>query len=145
MLRIIPYLLVMSLTSLGTVVSIQENPFPDPDSFAESDRKIVLEAIHRNVSLTFSAISKHHGASEHSNPLMTIHVRNFPNASPANGTNQSTMKPGDAPSLLFYYLFEDWATNYSLVVRAEGSYGAALNRLVSLPFRAAEQTHNADG
>ena len=131
MLRIIPYLLVMSLTSLGTVVSIQENPFPYPDSFAESDRKIALEAIRRNVSLIFSAISKHHGASENSNPLMTTHVRNFPNASPPNVSQQSTVKPSDAPSLLFYYIFEDWATNYSLVARGEGSYGDTLNRLVS--------------
>ncbi|MCJ1468059.1 hypothetical protein MMC07_006685 [Pseudocyphellaria aurata] len=37
----------------------------------------------------------------------------------------------DSPSLLFYYLFDDWSTTYSLVARKEHQYGVQLEHLVS--------------
>ena len=37
----------------------------------------------------------------------------------------------DAPSLLFFYIFDDWYTSYSLVARKEHQYGKQLGRLVS--------------
>jgi len=40
---------------------------------------------------------------------------------------------GDASSLLFYYLFDDWYTSYSLVARKEHQYGAQLEHLVRSP------------
>jgi hypothetical protein len=36
----------------------------------------------------------------------------------------------DGPSLLFYYLFDDWYTSYSLVARREHQYSAQLENLV---------------
>ncbi|KAL8741664.1 MAG: hypothetical protein Q9190_005753 [Brigantiaea leucoxantha] len=35
----------------------------------------------------------------------------------------------NAPSLLFYYLFDDWFTSYSLVARKEQQYGVQLEKL----------------
>jgi hypothetical protein len=37
---------------------------------------------------------------------------------------------GEASSLLFYYLFDDWYTSYSLVARKEHQYSAKLEDLV---------------
>lgn len=36
-------------------------------------------------------------------------------------------------SLLFYYLFDDWHTTYSLVARREHRYGEQLEELVRTP------------
>lgn len=47
---------------------------------------------------------------------------------------ETAHRPSDAPGLLFYYLFEDWFTTYSLVTRREHGYGAELDRLVSVVF-----------
>lgn len=37
----------------------------------------------------------------------------------------------DSVGLLFYYLFDDWQTTYSLLAKGQGTYGARLNSLVS--------------
>lgn len=55
---------------------------------------------------------------------MTTHVRNQ-----SSESGRATVNPGEAPSLLFYYLFDDWVTNYSLVIRKEPSYRTALESL----------------
>ena len=36
----------------------------------------------------------------------------------------------EVPSLLFYYLFDDWYASYSLVSRSEHQYGKQLEQLV---------------
>ncbi|EEH37147.2 hypothetical protein PAAG_07703 [Paracoccidioides lutzii Pb01] len=108
----------------GTVISIHENPFPRPSEMPQKQRQKALEVIRRNTNLVFSGISSQHIASEHSNPLMTTYVRNFPNE-----TGTAAVKPGEGPSLLFYYLFDNWPANYNLVVGREHSYNAALDSL----------------
>lgn len=47
-----------------------------------------------------------------------------------NSDEETAHRPTDAPGLLFYYLFEDWFTTYSLVTRREHGYAAELDRLV---------------
>lgn len=42
----------------------------------------------------------------------------------------SVISSSDAPSLLFYYLFDDWYTSYSLVAKQEHQYGKQLDILV---------------
>ncbi len=42
----------------------------------------------------------------------------------------SSLTSSDAPSLLFYYLFDDWFTSYSLVAKQEHQYGKQLGLLV---------------
>ncbi|KAK2777054.1 hypothetical protein FQN52_003237 [Onygenales sp. PD_12] len=108
----------------GTVISIHENPFPPSTELAADKRQKALKVIRQNTTLVFSGISSLHIRSEHNNPLMTTYVRNFPNE-----TGTTAVKPGDGPGLLFYYLFDNWTANYSLVIRREHSYSAALERL----------------
>ena len=47
------------------------------------------------------------------------------------GDNGEYARPTDIPSLLFYYIFDDWAMSYSLVARREHRYSAELENLVS--------------
>jgi hypothetical protein len=47
-----------------------------------------------------------------------------------NSDEETAHRPTDAPGLLFYYLFEDWFTTYSLVTRREHGYASELDRLV---------------
>ncbi|PGH33540.1 hypothetical protein GX50_03612 [[Emmonsia] crescens] len=108
----------------GTVITIHENPFPGPTSLTLGQRQKSVEVIRRNTNLVFSGISSQHIASEHSNPLITTYVRNFPNE-----TGTAAIKPGEGPSLLFYYLFDNWHANYNLVIGREHSYNAALDKL----------------
>ncbi|KAG5299318.1 ADP-ribosylation factor [Histoplasma capsulatum G186AR] len=108
----------------GTVISIHENPFPSPTSLNPAQRQQAVEVIRRNTNLVFSAISSQHIASENSNALITTYVRNFPNE-----TGTAAIKTGEGPSLLFYYLFDNWPANYSLVIGREHSYSAALDQL----------------
>jgi hypothetical protein len=44
---------------------------------------------------------------------------------------ETAHRPTDTPGLLFYYLFEDWGTTFSLISRSEEGYSAELDRLVS--------------
>lgn len=45
---------------------------------------------------------------------------------------ESAHRPSDTPGLLFYYIFDDWYSSYSVVFRKEHQYGEALDQLVSL-------------
>jgi hypothetical protein len=110
------------------VISIQENPFPQtqPVYPALASQKLALEVIRRNVYLNFSGISKQHDAASDSNPLTTMHVRQFTDTT-EGGTS---LRPGDGPSLLFYYLFDDWVTTYNFVARKEQPYGPRLDVVV---------------
>ena len=45
------------------------------------------------------------------------------------GENVGSASSAEAPSLLFYCLFDDWFTTYSLVARREHQYAAELNRI----------------
>ena len=61
------------------------------------------------------------------NPIMTLTLRRDfdPGAiEPLSSTESS--------NLLFYYLFDDWYTSYSLVARKEHQYGAKLEELVRM-------------
>lgn len=106
---------------LDTVISIQENPFPHPEKFDTRDRLNSIKVIRRNVNLVFSGLSVLNGVGK--NPLMTTQIRNF--------LETTSVKPGESPSLLFYYLFDDWISSYSLVIKKEHSYSTALEKLVS--------------
>ncbi|EGC43406.1 conserved hypothetical protein [Histoplasma capsulatum var. duboisii H88] len=119
-----PLLVKLTLHNAGTVISIHENPFPSPTSLNPAQRQQAVEVIRRNTNLVFSAISSQHIASENSNALITTYVRNFPNE-----TGTAAIKTGEGPSLLFYYLFDNWPANYSLVIGREHSYSAALDQL----------------
>lgn len=111
---------------LGTIVSIQENPFPGPYVPNPEERRAVLSTIRRNVGFIFSGVSKQHSIVSANDSLVTIRVRHFSNSQP----DDSSISQEDGSSLLFYYIFDDWVTSYRLVARREHKYGAYLDDLV---------------
>lgn len=115
------------LTLLGTVVSIQENPYPRPSGpLPEKEVKSVLGIVRRNTRFIFSGVSKQHFASSESDSLVTIRVRNFR----GGGPDQASIKQEDSSSLLFYYIFDDWVSSYGLIAKREHKYGVSLDQLV---------------
>lgn len=65
------------------------------------------------------------------NPLLVLHLRRSIELA-SEGLSDSTedFVVENGPSLLLYYLFDDWYSSYSLVARREHHYGAELNDLV---------------
>lgn len=113
----------------GTVVSIQENPYPRiSEPRPESEVKSVLGVVRRNVQLIFSGASKQHSASSESDSLVTIRVR----ASNGSHSDHVSIHQDDGPGLLFYYIFDDWVTSYALIAKREHKYGVLLDRLVRI-------------
>ncbi|KAL1954246.1 hypothetical protein VTO42DRAFT_1479 [Malbranchea cinnamomea] len=104
-----------------TVILIQENPFPHPEKFDIKDRQRTLGAIRHHTTRVFSELSKLQSEARNANPLVTTQVRSFP--------NQSSVQPEESSNLLFYCLFDDWVSSYSLVIRKEHSYSTALEEL----------------
>ncbi|PYI19394.1 hypothetical protein BO86DRAFT_328078 [Aspergillus japonicus CBS 114.51] len=109
----------------GTVINMQENPFPGLSGPSEKEIKAVLGVVRRNLQLIFSGVSKHHPTSSESESLVTIRVRPSSEAGP----EQTSIRQEDGPSLLFYYIFDDWVSSYALVAKREHKYGVALDRL----------------
>lgn len=121
----VPLYFLLSL--LGNVVSIQENPYPRPSGpLPEKEVRSVLGIVRRNTRFIFSGVSKQHFASSESDSLVTIRVRNFH----GGGPDQASIKQEDSPSLLFYYIFDDWVSSYGLIAKREHKYGVSLDRLV---------------
>ncbi|KAJ9389459.1 hypothetical protein DTO063F5_1952 [Paecilomyces variotii] len=109
----------------GTVVSIQENPFPGTYIPSPEEISIVLSTIRRNFGFIFSGVSKQHSIASANDSLVTIRIRHFSNSQPDDGN----ISQEDGSSLLFYYIFDDWVTSYRLVARREHKYGAYLDDL----------------
>lgn len=112
---------------IGTVISIQENPFARrEDGVPIDEAKPVLDIVRRNMRFIFAGVSRHHFAMSESESLITIRVRHFSDL----GQDQANIKQEDGPSLLFYYLFDDWVSSYGLIAKREHKYGVALEKLV---------------
>ncbi|KAI9764008.1 MAG: hypothetical protein M1840_008956 [Geoglossum simile] len=101
-----------SLDILGTVISLHEDPFPCQTTWLQDDSRKELSAIRRNIRNVFRNLSKSDKAGVTENAISTLSIRQ--DVGPAADVDSSS--PGDdAPSLLFFYLFDDWYTTYSLV------------------------------
>ncbi|KAB8231533.1 uncharacterized protein BDW43DRAFT_140064 [Aspergillus alliaceus] len=109
----------------GTVISMQENPYPGLSAPSERELKAVLGIVRRNVQFIFSGVPKRHSAQSESDSLVTIRVR----PSQGGGPDQASIKQEDGPSLLFYYIFDDWVSSYALVAKREHQYGVLLDQL----------------
>ncbi|KAL4976317.1 hypothetical protein BDW66DRAFT_135164 [Aspergillus desertorum] len=109
----------------GTVLSIQENPYPDLTAFSERELKAVTAASRRNIQLIFRGVSRQHSATSENDSLVTIRVRPFHDP----GSDTASIQQDDGPSLLFYYIFDDWVSSYSLVAKREHGYSVDLDRL----------------
>jgi hypothetical protein len=110
----------------GTVLSVQENPYPGTAASSEAELKAVTAVSRRNIQLIFAGVSKEHSATSESDSLVTIRVRSFNDSGP----EFASIKQEDGPSLLFFYIFDDWVSSYALVARREHKYGVALDNLV---------------
>ena len=90
--------------------------------------KPVLSVVRRNVHFIFSGVSKQQTGSPDHDTLVTIRVRDFSYP----GSDQGSIKQEDGPSLLLYYLFDDWVLSYGLIARRGHKYGVWLDQLVGV-------------
>ena len=107
---------------------MQENPFPQQHGGLEANQLAILGIVRRNIDNIFAGVSRLHQSKTETDSLITIRVRHFNDVGP----DQSNIKQDDGPSLLFYYIFDDWMSSFALVARREHQYGVALEDLVSL-------------
>ena len=91
--------------------------------------EVVTAVARRNVQLIFAGVSKQHSARSENDSLVTIRVRPFNHS----GADIGSIKQDDGPSLLFFYIFDDWVSSYALVSKPEHGYGDALDKLVTIP------------
>lgn len=85
----------------------------------------LLSVIRRNLLNVFKQLSKVNDDHRKHNPINTLDIR------PSLLSNQSSnITIADSPSLLFYYLFDDWYTSYALVAKSEHQYAMELEKLV---------------
>jgi hypothetical protein len=112
---------------LETVISIAEDPFPFSNGNLRAYELKMVVAVRRNLVNVFKQLSKAQCSSRESS------VNTLPIRKRVGDTEEETAhRPTDSPGLLFYYLFEDWYTTYSLVTRREHQYAAELDKLVGL-------------
>ncbi|KAJ5793789.1 hypothetical protein N7457_000388 [Penicillium paradoxum] len=110
----------------GTIISIQENPFARrKDGVPIVEAKPVLDIVRRNIQFIFAGVSKQHFVMTESESLISIRVRHFSDL----GADHANIKQEDGPSLLFYYIFDDWMSSYGLIAKREHKYGVALEKL----------------
>lgn len=107
-----------------TVISIAEDPFPFSNGNLRAYELKMLVAVRRNLVNVFKQLSKAQCSSRETS------VNTLPIRKRVGDTEEETAhRPTDSPGLLFYYLFEDWYTTYSLVTRREHQYAAELDKL----------------
>ena len=109
----------------GTVISVTEDPYPSHNDGYLSSQKEMISIIRKNLVNAFKQLSKRCDFSK-MNPMKILPLRK----QQENAFDESIYEPEDAPSLLFYSLFDDWATAYRLITRREIQYGGVLNKLV---------------
>ena len=114
----------------GTVISINENPFPQANSL-DRQQQHELESIRHNLLNIFDQLSKATDQDHPLNPIMTVQVR----AGRKSSMAESHVRDEDSPSLLLYYLFDDWYTSYSLVAKSDHEYKRQLDSIVSVERR----------
>jgi hypothetical protein len=104
---------------------MQENPFPGPYTPTLEERDAVLKVVRRNVQSIFEGVSEQHEINPKES-LESVRVRRSINSK----IEQANIKPEDSPSLIMYYIFDDWVTHYRLIAKREHKYGAILEELV---------------
>lgn len=118
----------MLIIYLGTVISMHETPFPNHRQDLNLGQQKDLSIIRRNLLNVFKQLSKANDAERASNPIMTLAIR-----SGLQSDEEGKITSTDSPSLLFYYIFDDWVASYNLVARTEHQYRDQLEKLVSIP------------
>jgi len=107
-----------------TVVTVQEDTFSHADSPLSFHELKSMETVRRNAFNVFRQCSKVCIHSTESIPLPLRHR--------LGDSDEETMhRATDVPGLLFFYLFADEISTYSLIVRREHRYTVELNAIVS--------------
>ncbi|KAF2463191.1 uncharacterized protein BDR25DRAFT_307938 [Lindgomyces ingoldianus] len=119
-----------------TVISITEDPFPFSDGNLRAQELKTLYTVRRNLVSVFRQLTKSPTPLRESS-LVMLPIRHRI----GNSEEETAHRPTDSPGLLFYYLFEDWFTTYSLVARREHGYAAELDRLRREMLVKANLTH----
>jgi hypothetical protein len=109
-----------------TVISISEDPFPFSHGPLQAHELKWLYTVRRNLVSVFRQVTKA-PTPFGSNSLTMLPIRHRVGKS----EEETAHRPSDVPGLLFYYLFEDWFTTYSLITQRDHGYAAELDRLVS--------------
>ena len=93
----------------------------------QEKEKPLLNGTRRNLLNVFMQLSEVNDVHRRDNPINTLDIR------PGLRSNQSSnITIADSPSLLFYYLFDDWYASYALVAKSEHQYAMELEKLVRL-------------
>ncbi|KAK8193211.1 uncharacterized protein BKA78DRAFT_294601 [Phyllosticta capitalensis] len=119
-----------------TVISIQEDPYPYSNGMLDLADQRGLLSIRRNLLNVLRNLSKAHESS-HDPAIAMLPIRRRV----GDSEEETAHRPSDAPGLLFYVLFDDFFTTYSLVARREHKYAAALNELREAMMHKAELGH----
>ncbi|EON61382.1 hypothetical protein W97_00596 [Coniosporium apollinis CBS 100218] len=119
-----------------TVISIHEDPFPFKNGNLDRRDEETLVAVRRNLANVFRQLSKAYDESQ-DNPISLLPIRKRVGNSDEETAHRST----DMPGLLFYCLFDDWYTTFSLVARREHQYSAELNRVRTEMLQTAKLAH----
>jgi hypothetical protein len=119
-----------------TVISISEDPFPFSEGHLQAHDLRTLYTTRRNLVSVFRQLTKSPTPFRESSLIM-LPIRHRI----GNSEEETAHRTSDAPGLLFYYLFEDWFTTYSLVTRREHGYAAELDRLRREMLVKANLTH----
>jgi hypothetical protein len=124
------------LTEDKTVISISEDPFPFRETALKAHELKTLYTVRRNLVSVFRQLTKAPTPLRESSLIM-LPIRHRI----GNSEEETAHRTTDSPGLLFYYLFEDWFTTYSLVTRREHGYAAELDRLRREMLVKANLTH----
>ena len=112
---------------LATIIAIHENPYPDVRGPLDAEQKERIGVMRRNLLNVLRNLSGSKKAREKIPAVAVLPIR-----SGLQDIEGSEITASDAPSLLFYYLFDDWQSSYSLVAKQEHQYGKQLGYLVGL-------------
>lgn len=113
---------------LGTIISLYETQFPGQSALTTREHGL-LKAVRRNLKNVFKQLSKVNDTYRIDNPIHALDIR--PGLSADKSSKISIV---DSPSLLFYYLFDDWYSTYALVAKSKHQYAQQLETLVIRPL-----------
>ena len=122
----------------NTVISINEDPFPFSAGRLDHFQQRVLAETRRNLVNVFHSLSlADEGPLMAQKPMALLPIR----ARLGDTPEETVHRESNAPGLLFYYLFENWHNNYTLVTRRESRYGVQLNKLRAEMFESPKLCH----
>lgn len=108
-----------------TVIMIHEDPYPSPNGPISHRQKRNLGIIRRNLINIFRQCSK---ARDTLNEITALQL---PLRTRIGDSDKETQhRASDVPGLLFYHLFDDWLSIYSLIARRDNRYALELDDLV---------------